>query len=188
MFLRRPQRSSGSDEDLIARIRGGEVAALGELWDRYAHLLYGVAMNYLKDPEAAKDLVVDLFAALPELLRKHAVERFRPWVHTVARNRCLMTLRKPGTVREPEQWEQATDADGAEADRLHEYTLQQLEQAVNGLAPGQRSCITLFYFERHSYSEIAALLGIPVDQVRSNIQNGRRNLRIILQHHVQPNT
>src|SRR5262245_34709355 len=93
MFLRRKATDTLTDEDLVLRIRGGHQASLGTLWDRYAHLLFGVGMKYLKDTEQSKDTVLDLFTALPGLLARHQVNHFRSWVHTVMRNRCLMLLR-----------------------------------------------------------------------------------------------
>ena len=73
MFLRRKIGSSATDEDLVAAVRDGHQPALGSLWDRYAQLLFGVCMKYLKDTERSKDLVVELFADLPALLGRHAV-------------------------------------------------------------------------------------------------------------------
>lgn len=182
MFLRRRTDSASSDEELVLALRGGRQSALGLIWDRYAHLLYGVCMKYLKDPERSKDMVVELFAALPELLRRHEVERFRPWVHTVMRNRCLLSLRgaKPG-VRMADAPEPVAEEAG-EA-QLREASLQQLEQAIAQLNDAQRQCIRLFHLERHSYEQTAARTGLTIEQVRSHLQNGRRNLRIILTRH-----
>jgi RNA polymerase sigma factor (sigma-70 family) len=107
------------------------------------------------------------------------VNTFRPWVHTVMRNRCLMLLRKQQpdapfadqveTVQEPEE-----DA------VLHEATLQRLESAITELKEGQRECIRLFYLERNSYQQTAQRTGLSVELVRSHLQNGRRNLRLLL--------
>ena len=190
MLLRRRVATDGTDEELVLALTGGHRAALAALWDRYAHLLYGVGMKYLKDPERAKDQVVELFAALPELLKKHHVERFRPWVHTVMRNRCLMALRNakngqhvPDDLLHDVEQEEMTEA------LLHESTLQQLERAVEQLSDGQRICIQLFYLQRKSYQQVAEQTNLPLDQVRSHLQNGRRNLRLILersQHEGRP--
>lgn len=186
MFLRRKAIQQASDEELVIALRGGNQASLGDLWDRYAHLLFGVCMKYLKDTERSKDQVVELFAALPELLRKHEVQRFRPWVHTVMRNRCLMTLRNakngqhvPDDLLHDVEQEEATEA------LLHESTLQQLERAIDSLNEGQRLCIRLFYIERNSYQQVAEQTNLPLDQVRSHLQNGRRNLRLILERSQQ---
>ncbi len=164
----------------MARVKGGQQSSLAALWDRYAHLLFGVGMKYLKDAERAKDLVIDVFAALPELLGKHEVKTFRPWIHAVVRNRCLMLLRKHGPeTRMDEGILQAPEDNTADA-VLHEATLQRLEAAVNELKDAQQACIRLFYLERNSYQQTAERTGYSLELVRSHIQNGRRNLRLIL--------
>jgi RNA polymerase sigma factor (sigma-70 family) len=187
MFLRRRTTSNSTDEELVLAIRGGHRSALGDLWDRYAHLLFGVGMKYLKDTEHARDAVADLFAALPDLLTKHEVERFRPWVHTVMRNRCLMILRKsPKKSPVPEELERTAGESDEEA-RLHETTLHHLEQAIGTLNEAQRVCIQRFHLERNSYQQTATLTGFTIEQVRSHLQNGRRNLGLYLQRHADQN-
>jgi RNA polymerase sigma-70 factor (ECF subfamily) len=182
MFLRRQPSGPLSDEDLVLRIRGGHQASLAALWDRYAHLLFGVAMKYLKDIERSKDVVLELFSGLPNQLAQHEVKAFRPWVHTVMRNKCLMLLRKHDPhVRVDMDLPEPADDDGEAV--LHEATLQQLEAAIALLNESQRTCIRLFYLERHSYQQVAERTGLDVEQVRSHLQNGRRNLRLNLERH-----
>lgn len=181
MFLRRRTRIDQTDEALVDRLKAGDQAALAVLWDRYAQLLFGVGMKYLRDPERSKDAVMELFGGLQVLLDRHEVRVFRPWVHAVMRNRCLMLLRadqRPGT-----QVEALADVpqDASEEAVLHEHDLQRLEGAVEQLVPGQRACIQAFYLDRLSYQDVAARTGFSVEQVRSHLQNGRRNLRILLQ-------
>ncbi len=183
MFLRNKTTAPLSDEELVAKLRAGDRSALGVLWDRYAHLLFGVAMKYLKNIDPSKDMVMGLFAELPTLLGRHEVEKFRPWVHTVMRNRCLMTLRKHDP-QVPLEVEPAQEEANDEAS-LHEASLQALETAISQLPAGQAGCIRMFYLERNSYEQVAERTGLPVGQVRSNLQNGRRNLRIILERHGQ---
>lgn len=196
MFLRRKAITSESDEDLVRLLREGHRSALGHLWDRYAHLLYGVGMKYLKDPERSKDEVAELFAGLSDLVKKHEVKVFRPWVHTVMRNRCLQVLRnaKP-SVAIPEELIQAPATDPSDDAVLHEATLQHLERAIDELNAEQQLCIRSFHLERLSYQQVAERTGLTTDQIRSHLQNGRRNLRLILtrarnagsQHHAHGN-
>lgn len=182
MFIRRRDTDRLSDEDLLAQLRAGRRRALAPLWDRYAHLLFGTAMKYLKDTERAKDLVMELYADLPTLAAKHEVKAFRPWVHTVVRNRCLMELRKKDPHVELAA-DPVAETDGPDEVALREASLQALEAALGQLPAGQATCIRLFYLERKSYAQVAQASGFPVEQVRSHLQNGRRNLRIILERH-----
>ena len=196
MLMRRKAITSESDEDLVRLLREGHRSALGNLWDRYAHLLYGVGMKYLKDPERSKDEVAELFAGLSDLVKKHEVKVFRPWVHTVMRNRCLQVLRnaKP-SVAIPDELMQAPATDASEDAVLHEATLQQLERAIGELNAEQQLCIRSFHLEHLSYHQVADRTGLTTDQIRSHLQNGRRNLRLILtrarnagsQHHAHGN-
>jgi RNA polymerase sigma factor (sigma-70 family) len=184
MLLRRKDISQESDEELVSSARHGDRHAMGVIWDRYAHLLYGVAMKYMKEPDMAKDMVVELFAMLPGMLKEHNVKCFRPWIHTVLRNLCLQELRRRKRV-EPLQEAAWTGMEDPEDRQLLEYSLQQLGHAIQRLDHQQRICITLFHLERNSYKQIAEITGITVEKVRSNIQNGRRNLRNMLLHNAQ---
>lgn len=187
MFLRGRATARVNDEELVRLLREGHQSALGDLWDRYAHLLYGVGMKYLKDTDRSKDEVVELFASMKDLVKKHDVKSFRPWVHTVMRNRCLLVLRNAkSTASIPEELLHAIDPQDQEDAVLHEATLQHLEHAIGQLNNDQQRCIRLFHLERKSYQQVMESTGIPMEQVRSNLQNGRRNLRLILQrttHH-----
>ena len=187
LFLRRKTIEHLSDEDLVARVKSGQQSSLAALWDRYAHLLFGVGMKYLKDAERAKDAVVDVFATLPDLLGKHEVKSFRPWVHAVMRNRCLMLLRKHDPETRVDEALLGAPDDVSDDAVLHEATLQRLEGAITELKDAQQTCIRLFYLERNSYQQTAVRTGYSVELVRSHIQNGRRNLRLILLSHADEN-
>lgn len=181
-LLRRTDTDPSSDEELVALLRQGHQPVLGILWDRYAHLLFGVGMKYLKDTERSKDTVVELFATLGSLVQKHEIIRFRPWLHTVMRNNCLMLLRKQnsGTTFPNETWNGVDHTEQDDA-MLHECTLQRLETAITELKDEQRLCIELFYLKKQSYQQVADYTQQDVQQVRSHLQNGRRNLRMILE-------
>lgn len=182
MFLRRTTNDPLDDESLVARLREGQRQALAALWDRYAHLLFGVCMKYLKDVERSKDLVLAQFEELPALVAKHEVRTFRPWLHAIMRNRCLMELRRkdPSIALDGHE---PVDASQGEDRTLLEADLQQLERAITELPVGQQRCIRAFYFEKLSYRQVAERTGEPIDHVRSQLQNGRRNLRLILLRH-----
>src|SRR5690606_4670446 len=107
-----------------------------------------------------------------------------PWVHTVARNRCLVALRgtRHSTTVPDDLLRDVEQDDEGEA-VLREATLQRLERAIARLNEGQRDCVRLFHLEGRCYREVAQLMSLPLDQVRSHLQNGRRNLRLILQRH-----
>lgn len=181
MLLRRRAVDPSTDEDLVTRVREGHQASLGLLWDRYAHLLFGVGLKYLKDAEQSKDAVVEVFARLPELLQAHTVAHFRSWLHVVMRNHCLQVLRKSGHDVHDERVLGSLPQEEGDDRVLHEASLLQLEHAIDALSDDQRICIRLFYLERLSYAQVQERTGFTYDQLRSHLQNGRRNLKIMLQ-------
>lgn len=188
-LMHRTDTDPSSDEELVALLRQGHQPALGILWDRYAHLLFGVGMKYLKDTERSKDVVAELFASLGSLVTKHEIQRFRPWLHTVMRNNCLMFLRKHDhAITFPNETWNGTDRTEQEDADLHECTLQRLEVAITELKDEQRQCIELFYLKKQSYQQVAEQTQQDVKQVRSHLQNGRRNLRLILERSGVTNT
>ena len=72
---------------------------LGELYQRYMELVYGVCLKYFRDPEESKDAVMNIFEELVHKLTVHNVENFKSWLHVLAKNHCLMQLRKKNRVK-----------------------------------------------------------------------------------------
>lgn len=186
MFLRRKDHKTLSDLELIAESRKGNKQAVGVLFDRYAHLLLGVGLKYTKDKERSKDLVMDLFEELEVLIKKHEIRNFKSWLHTCMRNKCLIALRQEKKMKKLEIKDEILEQE-VDSKELKEAELENLEQAIERLKEGQKECIKLFYLQRNSYERVAELTGLSVAQVRSNLQNGRRNLRIRLSEHADQN-
>lgn len=84
-----------TDEDLVQMYRNSHnTAYIGELYVRYTHLVMGVCMKYLKDEAAAEDATMQIFEKLIQELKKHHVQAFKPWLHTVVKNHCMMHFRQ----------------------------------------------------------------------------------------------
>jgi len=138
-------------------------------------------MKYLKNTENAKDATMQIFEKLMDDIPKHDIQFFKAWLYRVAQNFCLMQLRsrKYHTVSFDLIEERIVEYD----EYLHpaiakEQLLTQMEQAINELNEDQRTCVELFYLEKKTYVEIMQLTGYNFMQVKSNIQNGKRNLKI----------
>lgn len=159
---------------------------LGLLLPRYTLLLLGVCMKYLKDIEASKDMVQQVFMKCMTELPKHRVEYFKAWIYQVTRNDCLMHLRKRKlTVTGlTENLAEATESD-SHLD-VQESQFQLLETALYSLNQEQKTCLQLFYLEKKSYIEITRVTGYSLMQVKSFIQNGKRNLKIQLENKINP--
>lgn len=123
---------------------------------------------------------MDIFTKLTKKLPDHEVESFRPWLFFVSRNHCLDILRK--RTRSPQR-EDITDVfvESPEEERPErEEQLERLSDAINELKDHQRTCVVGFYIQGQSYEQIAERTGFTPKQVKSYLQNGRRNLRNIL--------
>ena len=157
---------------------------LGLLLERYILLLLGVCMKYLKNEEEAKDSVQQIFLKAITELHKYKVTYFRSWIYTVARNHCFMQLRdRHGKIPASIDENLAAPIEEEFNGNIHLEKDQLLELMTNSLAElnrEQNQCLILFYLEKKSYQEITENTGFTMMQVKSHIQNGKRNLKILL--------
>ncbi len=189
-FFKRHEKTY-TDEELVRLYREeADVNHLGMLYERYIELVYGVCLKYFKNQVKAEDAVMAIFEELVHKLRKHEVRDFKPWLHTVARNHCLMQLRKKEPLRiafedmAPSMLAmlvQSAEAAHPQSGAPENGQAGPLKDCLEKLPPRQLDCIRQFYFGEASYKEIAGELNLPLGMVRSHIQNGRRNLRLCLE-------
>jgi RNA polymerase sigma-70 factor (ECF subfamily) len=177
--------SEMTDLELLAQYKlTGDVNWAGVLYTRYTSLVYGVCLKYLKDREASKDAVMQLFEKLTVSLLDHEVQHFKSWLYVTARNHCLMQLRaKKGKYTEeisPLLMETSTEVHLEEQDEL-ESNLGKLEQCIEKLAHEQKACVKMFFLQEKCYKDITILTGYELSKVKSFIQNGKRNLKICME-------
>ncbi len=164
-----------SDEQLITElVERSSKEALGELFERYHYLVLGVCYKYMQDKGVAEDIAAELFEKLPEMTTKQPIQYFKSWLYTCARNAYLMKLRKKNkevlhsdlsSFDEPIQ---GLDEEGVEPPLI---------PCLETLSMEQKKCIELFYFEKLSYTEVAKQTGFVLKEVKSYLQNGRRQLK-----------
>ena len=158
---------------------------LGLLLQRYTLLLLGVCMKYLKNEEEAKDSVQQVFLKVIQELHKYKVAYFKSWLYMVARNHCLMKLREKQGKFTAEINERQMAQPDEETDRQallqNDRALELMQEALKELETGQQQCVTLFYLQKKSYQQISEETGYTMLQVKSFIQNGKRNLKILLE-------
>jgi len=173
-----------SDHELIALYkRSCDKTLVGELYKRYSHLVLGMCIQYFKDKDTAKDIVVLIFEKLFEELKKREVENFKAWLTFVVRNFCISELRKLNTIHQKEtlyQLDVKSDLEAEEVDVNTDQQIEHLNVALNELNPLQKKCIELFYYKNMSYAQIVEITGYSINEVKSYIQNGKRNLKLIL--------
>jgi len=178
--------SSGklSDAELVlAYKQSGDVNLVGTLYQGYMDLVYGVCLKYLKNPENAQDSVISIFEELVTKLQKHDVDNFKAWLYTLAKNHCLMRLRSEKrqiVVNVDVELMQSDENVHLNGELEKEENFKKLDYCLGQLQEEQRKVIELFYMQGKCYNEIAELTGMEWNQVRSYIQNGRRNLKLCM--------
>jgi RNA polymerase sigma-70 factor (ECF subfamily) len=167
---------------------------VGVLFQRYSHLIFGVCMKYLKDEDDSRDASMQLFEKLLIDLKKHEIQQFKAWLHMVCKNFCLMQLRS-GSTKLKHQKEMYKDFGTLmESDQgLHlilentkELQLTYMEECMKGLNKEQKLCVELFYLQEKSYNEVAEMTSFSMNNVKSYIQNGKRNLKICIESKAIP--
>lgn len=186
--------------ELIAQAQQGDPQALTQLLMGQQHYVYSIAMSVLKHPEDAADLTqeafIRLFRALPQY---NGESRFTTWLYRLVVNMCRDELRRRGRqvpLAPPSTEEEEADqlAGVADDDRwsdpeqaLASRELRaQVRQALGQLEEHYRLVLTLYYFEDLKYTDIAEILDIPLNTVKSHIRRGKERLATILETQEQP--
>ena len=185
-FIKNNSRIEEQDDaSLISRYKAsGSLEVLGTLYNRYMHLVFGVCLNYLKDEELSKDAVMNIFEELVVKLKIHEVQNFKSWLHVLARNHCLMALRKNSrneTVSLQDTFVENTEFVHLDVDDTKENKLTVMEKCMETLPEEQRISVDLFYLQEKCYKEVAEITGFDMLKVKSYIQNGKRNLKICIE-------
>ncbi len=174
------------DSELVQLIQKDNADALGVIFERYSHLVIGLCIKYLKDKMKAEDMMMRIFESLPSKVKKGEIQNFKSWLYSVSRNECLMELRKKkkedGDIDNSLLYAEDESASELKMAMLKEEEYQHLESAIEELKKEQKECINLFYLKRKSYDEVASLTGFDLKKVKSYIQNGKRNLKLILEN------
>ena len=174
-----------TDQELLERYyESRENDWLGILLQRYTLLLLGVCMKYLKEEEEARDCVQQIFVKVITELGKYRVVYFKSWIYTIARNHCLMKLRDqhghPAELSDAmlAAWD---DEPGSNRHWEKEQWLEWMGQSLEELGKEQKRCVILFYLQKRSYQDITTETGFTLMQVKSHIQNGKRNLKLLME-------
>ena len=173
-----------SDEDIISLYKEKQWSScIDELYQRYSHLVFGVCLKYVKQIENAEDITLTLFTSLTQKLLQHQVQHFKSWIYVSARNSSLMFLRANKKSEELRQDDHLFDESEFLLEEKHQKDelLDNLSAVFDELKEEQKLCIQLFYLEKKSYEEVAQLTHYTLKEVKSHLQNGRRNLKILLE-------
>jgi len=186
-FFKRKSKPQTDAEYIAAYQASGDLNVLGELYERNMEMVFSICYKYLRDEEESKDATMEIFEQLVEDLKKHQVSNFKSWLHSVARNYCLMQLRSRKVevgglqISDDEFMENEPFMHLSDETIDLEGDLQKLENCIGKLEREQKSCVELFYLQEKCYKEIAEQTGFDMNKVKSHIQNGKRNLKICIE-------
>lgn len=187
--------------ELIQRAQGGDPEALTQLVLSQQHYVYSIAMSVLKEPEDAADLTqeafIRLFRALPQY---NGESRFTTWLYRLVMNLGRDELRRrgrqvpivPPIVDEEEQHDPMASVadDDRWSDPARALDSQELRESVRAalyqLEEHHRLVLTLYYFDDLKYTDIAAILDLPLNTVKSHIRRGKERLAMLLEAEGQP--
>jgi RNA polymerase sigma-70 factor (ECF subfamily) len=184
------KESSDSDGWLIDKFKStGHLEYLGSLYEKYIHLVYGVCLKYLKDRETSRDATMQIFEKLIVEIPKREIKNFKPWLHVITKNHCLMHLRseKNRLAREDKALEndhifmESSYELHLNNESLLDRDLDALKNCIDQLKDEQKECIKLFYLDELCYQEIVDATRFELKKVKSYIQNGKRNLKICME-------
>lgn len=170
-----------TDEELLLLYKQSEALEyIGEVYQRYIPLVYGLALKYFKSQEEAQDAVMDIYEIIVQKINGSNVKNFKPWLYAVSKNHCLYSIKQNKRIIRVdfedsfmENEEYFTLFDVAQT----EEEMKALEYCMRQLSEEQRISIQYFYLEEHSYIDIMNKTGYALNKVKSYIQNGKRNLR-----------
>lgn len=176
-----------TDEEIIKKLKKkNDNHLFGELISRYIHLVFNLCYRYLKNDDASKDATIEIFEELLHDIKKYDIHHFRSWLYVKAKNYCLQDKNKKKNPKI--SFFEQIDNLFMEFPFFFNYNIReikliendQIENAVDELNKEQKICIQLFYYENKSYKEISEQTGYTINQVKSHLQNGKRNLKNIL--------
>ena len=182
--------SKQTDEQLIASYKTtGKTEFAGELFNRYAHLVYGICLKYLKNQEQSKDMAMVVFEKMLPTLLSTEIDNFKKWLYTVTKNKCLSYLRdkhkKVDQAMDLQELEKKSyffmESEASLSPISEDLEEKRIAAAISQLKPDQKKCMELFFYKDLSYKEIEKKTGYTIKQVKSFLQNGKRKLKLILE-------
>jgi RNA polymerase sigma-70 factor (ECF subfamily) len=186
--------------DIIRRAQAGDSEAITQLILSQQHYVYSIAMSVLKHPDDAADLTQEAFIRLFRALPQYTGEsRFTTWLYRLVVNLGRDELRRRGrqvALVSPSTDEEDQDpiSSVADDDRWSDPALaldsrevrEEVRRALTQLEEHYRLVLTLYYFDDMKYTDIAEVLDMPLNTVKSHIRRGKERLALLLQAQEQP--
>ena len=162
----------------------GDEGALAALYDRYSGMLFAMLVRTLRDPQAAEEILQDLFLQLWRGAARFDAHRgsLPAWLMVIGRNRALSRLRTREHREIPEDIEAfpanaVPSSVNLEDDAERSLLMEKLRSAMATLPAEQREAVELAYFEGMTQTEIAARTGSPLGTVKSRVRSAMQSLK-----------
>lgn len=172
-----------SDEVLLKRyLQTDDLKLLAELFQGHASMVYYVCNRYLQDSELSKDAVMQIFEELIVKVKKQEIRQFGKWLYVLSRNYCLMQLRS-GKKMQHVPFEDFVEFPlnlHQDDHEVKEKKLTALERCLEKLPERQKESVSLFFLKEKCYKDIVDFTGYSLNDIKSYIQNGKRNLKICM--------
>lgn len=187
------KRDFATDEELALNYYNtGNKELVGELFEKHVKTVFGVCLFYFKDKDVAKDAVMQIFEKLITELKRTEVKNFKGWLSFVVRNYCISEIRKnKNKYRLPEKYLEfeVTEPVLNEEEKIalinDDLMMDHLQTCLPELKENQRICVDLFYLKSQSYQEICDKTKFSLNEVKSYIQNGKRNLKLLIEEKIK---
>lgn len=185
-FCTRCGQAQGVSRELVERAKNGDQEAVSQLYNTTYNQVYAAVKTMIKEEDAALDIVQDSYVkAFQSLSQLQEPEKFRAWVKRIARNRAIDSLRKASPVLFSSMSEEEGGMVEFEDDRVEnlpevvvdrQETARLIGEILDSLSEEQRVAVSLFYYEQMSVREIAQLLGVSENTVKSRLSYGRKKI------------
>lgn len=188
------KKEYSSDEELLKHYKqSGNKELFADLFKKHVSVVYGTCLFYLQDKDEAQDATMQLFEKLLLDINNREIENFKGWLSFVVRNHCISIIRKNKSqnknLKSYHEFEYE-DVNYEIEEKINavsdEDMLENMKQCLPQLKENQRLCVELFYLNNKSYQDIANETGFSLNEIKSYIQNGKRNLKLLLESAAAP--
>jgi len=183
------KKEYSSDEELLKHYKqSGNKELFADLFKKHVSVVYGTCLFYLQDKAEAEDATMQLFERLMLDINNREIDNFNGWLSFVVRNHCISLIRKNKSYQKniksygDFEYEDPTYETEEKIQSVNDdVMLEQMKLSLPKLKEGQRVCLELFYLQNKSYQDIANETKYTLNEIKSYIQNGKRNLKLLLE-------
>lgn len=183
------KKEYSSDEELLKHYKQtGNKELFADLFKKHVSVVYGSCLFYLQDKDEAQDATMQLFEKLMLDVNNREIDNFKGWLSFVVRNHCISIIRKnkSQTKNIKSYYEFEYEAPNSDTEEKinsvsDDEMLINMQLCLPKLKENQRLCVELFYLKNKSYQDIATETSFTLNEIKSYIQNGKRNLKLLLE-------